>query len=43
MVYPEMRDWLGAEHSRSWDDAVLGVCCTRWMLYSVYAFLGVNS
>jgi len=43
-----MRDWLGAGDSRSLDDeysvyAVFGVCCTRCMLYSVYAVLGVNS
>jgi len=37
------RDWLGAGDSRSWDDAVPGVCSTRCMLYSVYAILGVNS
>jgi len=24
-----MRNWLGAGDCRSWDDAVLGVCCTR--------------
>jgi len=36
-----MRDSLGAGDSRSWDDAVLGVCSTRCMLYSVYAVLGV--
>jgi len=24
----EMRNWLGAGDCRSWDDAVLGVCCT---------------
>jgi len=35
MVCREMRDWLGAEDGRSWDDAVRGVCCTRCMLYSV--------
>jgi len=29
--------------SRSWDDAVLSVCCTQCMLYLVYAVLGVNS
>jgi len=38
-----MRDWLGAEDSRSWDDAVLSVCRTKCMLHSVYAILGVNS
>jgi len=27
-----MRDWLGAGDCRSWDDAVLGVCCTRCQL-----------
>jgi len=24
-----MRNWLGAGDCQSWDDAVLGVCCTR--------------
>jgi hypothetical protein len=43
-----MRDWLGVGDSRSWDDeysvyAVLSVCCTWYMLYSVYGVLGVNS
>ena len=42
MVCREMRDWLGAGDSQSWDDAVCGVCCTQCMLYSVYAILGVN-
>jgi len=48
MVCREMR----AGDSRSWDDAVrgvcstrcmlyFGVCCTRCMLYSVYDVLGV--
>jgi len=41
MVCREMRDWLGAGDSQSWDDAVRGVCSTRCMLYSVYAVLGV--
>jgi hypothetical protein len=41
MVCQEMRDWLGAGDSRSWDDAVCGVCSTQCMLYSVYAELGV--
>jgi len=41
MVCSEMRDWLGAGDSRSWDDAVLGVYSTWCMLYSVYAVLGV--
>ena len=40
-VCREMRDWLGAGDSRSWEDAVLGVCCTWCMLYPVYAVLGV--
>jgi len=35
------KDWLGAGDSRSWDDAVRGVCSTQCMLYSVYAVLGV--
>jgi len=43
MVCREMRDWLGAGDSRSWDDAVRGVCSTRCMQYAVYAVLGVNS
>jgi len=54
MVCREMRDWLGGGDSRSWDEAVrgvcstwcmlyFGVCCTRCMLYSVYAVLGGNS
>jgi len=43
MVCREMRDWLGAEGSRSWDDAVLSVCSTQCMQNSVYAVLGVNS
>jgi len=34
-VRQEMRDWLGAGDSGSWDDAVLGVCSTRCLLYSV--------
>jgi hypothetical protein len=42
-VQQEMRDWLGAGDSRSWDDRVLGVCSTRCMQYSVYAVLGVCS
>ena len=41
MVCRQMTDWLGAGDSRSWDDAVLCVCCTLCMLYSVYAVLGV--
>jgi len=54
MLCRAMRDWLGAGDSRSWDDAVRGVCsgqcmlyfgecCTRCMLYSVYAVLCVNT
>jgi len=35
MVCRDMRDWLGTGVSQSWDDAVLGVCCDRCMLYSV--------
>jgi len=27
-----MRNWLGARDSRSWDDAVLGICCTQYYL-----------
>jgi len=41
MVCREMRDWLGTGDSRSWDDAVCGVCSTQCMLYAVYAVLGV--
>jgi hypothetical protein len=41
MVCREMRDWLGAGDSQSWDDAVRSVCCTQCMLYSVYAVLSV--
>jgi len=41
MVCREMRDWLGAGDSRSWDYAVRGVCRTQCMLYSVYTILGV--
>jgi len=43
MVCREMRDWLGVGDSRSWDEAVHGVCSTQCMLYLVYAVLGVNS
>ena len=43
MVCREMRDWLGAGGSQSWDDAVCGVCSTQCMQYSVYAVLRVNS
>jgi len=35
MVGREMSDWLGAGDSRSWDDAVHGVCSTLCILYSV--------
>jgi len=35
MVCQEMRDWLEAGDSRSWDDAVYGVCFTQCVLYSV--------
>jgi len=41
MVCREMRDWVGAGDSGSWDNAVCGVCSTQCMLYSVYAVLGV--
>jgi len=41
MVCREMRDWLGAGDSRSWDDAVLSGCSTQCILYTVYAVLGV--
>jgi hypothetical protein len=26
-IHREMGNWLGAEECRSWDDAVLRVCC----------------
>jgi len=42
MVCREMRDWLGAGDSRSWDDAVLSVCSTLCMLYWVNAVPGVS-
>jgi hypothetical protein len=42
MVYQDER-LLGGGDSPSWDDAVLGVCCTQCTLYSVYAVLGVKS
>jgi len=35
MVCREMRDSLGVGDSQFWNDAVLGVCCTQSMLYSV--------
>ena len=38
---PRDESWLAAGDSRSCDDAVLGVCSTRYMQYSVYAVLGV--
>jgi len=41
MVHSERRDWLGAGDSRSWDDAVRGVCSTQCMLHLVCAVLGV--
>jgi len=37
------KSWEWREDKQSWVDAVPGVCCTRCMLYSVYAGLGVNS
>jgi len=43
LVCGEMRDWLGAGDSQSWDDEVLGLCYTQCMLYLGYAVLGVNS
>jgi len=42
MVWREMRDWPGAGDSRCWDDAVRGVCSTQYMLFSMYAELGVS-
>jgi hypothetical protein len=41
MVRREMRDWLGARDSRSWDDAVCVVRSTECMRYLVCAVLGV--
>ena len=41
MVCQEMGAWLGAGDSRSWDDAVCGVCSTQCMWYSVYAVVGI--
>ena len=41
MVCSEMRDQLGAEDSRSWDNVVCGVCSTQCVLYSVCAVLTV--
>jgi hypothetical protein len=35
MVCREMRDRLGVGDSRSWDDAVNGVCIAQCMLHSV--------
>jgi len=40
MVCREIRDWLGAGDSRSYDGAVRSVCSTQCMLYSVYVVLG---
>ena len=34
---------MGAGDGRSWDEAILGVCSTRGMQYSVYGVLGVCS
>ena len=33
----EMRGWLEAGDSRSWDDAARGECSTQCLLFSVYA------
>jgi hypothetical protein len=41
MICSEMRDWLGAGGSRSWNDVVRGVSSSLCMMYSVYAVLGV--
>jgi len=43
MLQWELEDWLGAGDSRSWDNAVCGVCSTQSKQYSVYAVLGVCS
>ena len=43
MICREMRDWLGAGDSRSWDDPVHGVWKTQCMLCLVSAVLSVNS
>jgi len=40
---PWDESWLAAWDSWSWNDAVLDVCSTRCMQYSVYAVLGVCS
>jgi len=37
-----LRDWLGAGHSGSSDDAVCSVCTTQCMLYSVFAVFSVD-
>jgi hypothetical protein len=42
MVCSEIRDWLEAGDSRSWDNAVHSVCSTQCMLYSVYAVLSAH-
>jgi hypothetical protein len=42
MVCGEMRDWLGAGDSQSWDDAVRCVCSSQCMQYAVYTVLCVN-
>ena len=42
MVCQDMQDWLEAEDSRSWDDALCIVYCTQCMLHSMYAVLGVR-
>ena len=34
-IHWEMRNWQGVRDSRSWDDAVLGVCCTLWWFMSM--------
>ena len=39
MVCQEMRDWLEAGDSRSWDNAVRGVFTTQYGQYSAYAVL----
>jgi len=43
MVCWELRDWLGAGDSQSWNDTVFSVCCTQCKLYLVYAALSCNS
>jgi len=38
-----MKSWEWRDDKQSWVYAVLSLCCTRCMLHSAYAALGVNS